>query len=140
MEAGKPYIYYAMASQIKLRYSGMKEEAKRYNGLIGFIGWSETDTYPVEPGYYVVVEDALYIAEDTKPVVLTPRYAYVDTAEIPAYTELPQVAYRKMKIVKTNPMAVDDVMQNESAKKYLRDGVLYIERNGKKYSVLGCGL
>lgn len=140
MEAGKPYIYYATASQIKLRYSGMKEEAKRYNGLIGFIGWSETDTYPVEPGYYVVVEDALYIAEDTKPVVLTPRYAYVDTAEIPAYTELPQVAYRKMKIVKTNPMAVDDVMQNESAKKYLRDGVLYIERNGKKYSVLGCGL
>jgi hypothetical protein len=140
MEAGKPYIYYATASQIKLRYSGMKEEAKRYNGLIGFIGWSETDTYPVEPGYYVVVEDALYIAEDTKPVVLTPRYAYVDTAEIPAYTELPQIAYRKMKIVKTNPMAVDDVMQNESAKKYLRDGVLYIERNGKKYSVLGCGL
>ena len=113
MEAGKPYIYYATASEIQLRYSGMHEEAKRHNGLIGFVGWSETDTYAVETGYYVVNNNMLQVVDETNPVVLSPRYAYVDTTEIPAYAELPQAEYKKIKIVNGDASAIDQVMDGD---------------------------
>ena len=109
MEPGKPYIYYATASQLRLRYSGMKEEAKNHNGLIGFIGWEETDTHAVEDGNYVVADDALRMVDIHNPVVLSPRYAYVNAEEIPAYTEMPGTAYKLMKIFKAAPSAVDQV-------------------------------
>ena len=109
MEPGKPYIYYATASQLRLRYSGMKEEAKSHNGLIGFIGWEETDTHAVEEGNYVVADDALRMVDIHNPVVLSPRYAYVNAEEIPAYTEMPGTAYKLMKIFKAAPSAVDQV-------------------------------
>jgi len=112
MEPGKPYIYYATASQIQLRYSGMKEEAKRHNGLIGFVGWADTDMYAVESGYYVVANNVLQPVNAQNPVVLAPRYAYVDTLEIPAYSEIPQVAYRKIAFVREDPSAIDEVMVN----------------------------
>ena len=112
MEAGKPYIYLATGSEIQLRYSGMHEEAKRHNGLIGFVGWSETDTYAVETGYYVVNNNMLQVVDETNPVVLTPRYAYVDTTEIPDYAELPQAEYKKIKIVNGEASAIDQVMND----------------------------
>ena len=112
MEPGKPYIYYATASQIRLRYSGMKEEAKRYNGLVGFIGWSEADTYTVEAGNYVLSDDVLSVVEENSPVVLAPRYAYVNTADIPEYSAMPETDYRKIKIARTNPSAIDRVESN----------------------------
>ena len=137
MEAGKPYIYYATGAQIELRYNGMKEEAKRYNGLVGFIGWSETDTYAVESGYYALVDDVLKAVSAQNPVVLSPRYAYVDTLDIPAYTQMPQGACKKIRLIKDTASAFDETMHKESATKYLQNGVLFIERNGKKYTVIG---
>ena len=113
MEPGKPYIYKATASLIQLRYTGMKEEAKSHNGLIGFIGWSETDTHEVEAGYYVVNNNMLQVVDETNPVVLTPRYAYVDTTEIPDYAELPQAEYKKIKIVNGDASAIDQVMDGD---------------------------
>ena len=109
MEPGKPYIYKATASLIQLRYTGMKEEAKSHNGLIGFIGWSETDTHEVEAGYYVVSNNILKPVTVQSPVVLMPRYAYADSLEIPVYTEMPQGAYTKIKFVKGVPSALNQV-------------------------------
>lgn len=137
MEAGKPYIYFAAGSQIRLSYNGMKEEAKRYNGLVGFIGWSETDTYNVETGYYALADDVLKTVSAQNPVVLSPRYAYVDTLEIPAYTHMPQGACKKIRLIKDSASAIGETMQKESATKYLHNGMLFIERNGKKYTVIG---
>lgn len=113
MEPGKPYIYYATASQLRLSYSGMREEAKQHNGLIGFIGWSETDTHAVEEGYFVVDNNRLQIVEGSNPIVLSPRYAYVDSATIPTYTEMPQTEYRMIKIDKTSLSAVENVSSND---------------------------
>lgn len=137
MEAGKPYIYFATGSQIRLSYNGMKEEAKRYNGLVGFIGWSETDTYNVETGYYALADDVLKTVSAQNPVVLSPRYAYVDTLEIPAYTQMPQGACKKIRLIKDSASAIGETMRKESATKYLHNGMLFIERNGKKYTVIG---
>lgn len=109
MEPGKPYIYKATASLIQLRYTGMKEEAKSHNGLIGFIGWSETDTHEVEAGYYVVSNNIMKPVTVQSPVVLMPRYAYADSLEIPVYTEMPQGAYTKIKFVKGVPSALNQV-------------------------------
>ena len=137
MEAGKPYIYYATASLIQLSYTGMKEEAKSHNGLIGFIGWSETDTHEVEAGYYALADDVLKTVSAQNPVVLSPRYAYVDTLEIPAYTQMPQGACKKIRLIKDTASAIGETMQKESATKYIQNGMLFIERNGKKYTVIG---
>ena len=115
MEPGMPYIYYATASVIQLHYTGMKEEAKRLNGLIGFIGWSEMDTREMEEGYYVLQENALHCVSADETILLHHRYAYVDTAEIPAYEEIPQTEYRKIAISKTTPSdveAVDEVLKD----------------------------
>lgn len=109
MEAGKPYIYYATASLLQLRYTGMKEESKRHNGLIGFIGWSETDSHEVEAGYYVVSNNIMQPVNAENPVVLSPRYAYVDSLEIPVYAEMPEAAYKKIKFVKGLPSGLNQV-------------------------------
>ena len=87
----------------------MKEEAKRHNGLIGFIGWSATDTHELEAGYYVVSNNILKPVTVQSPVVLSPRYAYADSLEIPVYTEMPEAAYKKIKFVKGVPSALNQV-------------------------------
>ena len=112
MEPGKPYIYYANASLLTLTYSGMREEAKQHNGLIGFIGWSDTDSHAVEEGAYALTNDALAPVTALNPVVLAPRYAYVDTTDIPAFVELPQLPYRKIALLRGNPSALERVTED----------------------------
>ncbi len=112
MEPGKPYLYYATDSQIQLRYNGMREEAKQHNGLIGFIGWTETDTHTVEEGYYIVDDNMLQRVDAQNPAVLSPRYAYVDITAIPAYVEMPEADY-KMITYRANPTAVEQTFSND---------------------------
>ena len=50
-----------------------------------------------------------------------------------------QIAALKAKLnkVDTTPTALDEQMSNVSTNKVIKNGVLYIERNGKLYSLTG---
>ena len=46
------------------------------------------------------------------PYILTPRYAYVDAAEVPAYAQMPEAEHTTIRIVDAHPSAIDNMMNN----------------------------
>ena len=110
MEAGVPYIYYTTTGVFKMTFSGVREEAKAENGLIGYINLYASDTKQVDEGMYIIEDNAVQAVKSDAPKAIQSGMAYVDAAQISEFVELPQeVEYTKIEIIKAQPSGIEDV-------------------------------
>lgn len=109
MEAGVPYIYHTTNGIFKMTFSGIREEAKAENGLIGYINLYASDMKQVEEGMYIVEDNAIHAVISDAPKAIENRMAFIDAALIPEFDALPEGAYTKIEIVKAQPSGIEDL-------------------------------
>ena len=138
LEAGKPYIFYATSDQLTIALSGEQAtEAKRENGLIGCY----TVTKVTNSGYCFILKDnKLYCAKEHNYYAGENR-AYVNTDVMSAFdgsAAAPGKRQVRMAVEQEQTATgMEDVVMQGSNGKIIRDGQLYIYRDGQMYDVMG---
>ena len=85
MVGGRPYFFLGTSSQLRLTYTGQKEEATSYHGLVGYIPLTGEDPYlvPANEGKYILYNNQLLLVDSE--IYLPVHRAYVNYEDIPAY-------------------------------------------------------
>ena len=140
LEAGRPYIFLATGSEIKVQYGTTTADASSHNGLVGsFTGGVIADLEGTSEGMYIIQNNKFYRCGDTNRVGA--HKAYIKMDEVPEPTTsapVPGRRYVTMQIgdVQT-PTALDEVTATEENVKFILNGQLYILRDGKLYNAQG---
>ena len=138
IEAGKPYIFYATSNQLNIPLSGEQAtEAKRENGLIGCY----TVTKVTNSVYCFILKDnKLYCAKEHTYYAGENR-AYVRIDEMSAFdgsAAAPGKRQVRMAVEQEQTATgMEEVVMKGSNGKIIRDGQLYIYREGQMYDVMG---
>ena len=138
LEAGKPYIFYATSDQLSIPLSGEQAtEAKRENGLIGCY----TVTKVTNSVYCFILKDnKLYCAKGHTYYAGENR-AYVRTDEMSEFdgsAAAPGKRQVRMAVEQEQTATgMEDVDVQGMHGKVIRDGQLYIYRDGQMYDVMG---
>jgi hypothetical protein len=138
LEAGKPYIFYATSDQLTIPLSGEQAtEAKRENGLVGCY----TVTKVTNSVYCFILKDnKLYCAKEHNYYAGENR-AYVRIDEMSAFdgsAAAPGKRQVRMAVEQEQTATgMEDVVMQGSNGKIIRDGQLYIYRDGQMYDVMG---
>ena len=133
MAAGTPYIFQASADQIRVTMTGQSSTVQDANGLIGNLG--ATMNVPQDENHYVLKNNQLYRV-DSEVTIATNR-AYIN---IGAITGQPQAQGMRRRVIAVQNTAtgLGDVQgDNGQWTKVIRDGQLFIIRDGKTYTVQG---
>ena len=138
LEAGKPYIFYATSDQLTIVLSGEQAtEAKRENGLIGCY----TVTKVTNSGYCFILKDNklycakghTYYAGENRAYVSTDKMSDFDgSAAAPGKRQVRMAVEQEQ-----TATGMEDVVMQGSNGKIIRDGQLYIYRDGQMYDVMG---
>ena len=135
LEAGKPYIFKATASEIAVTYEA--EEALTpvagANGLTGTFTDIAADGILVDN--YIIAQNQIWVAgEET---TLPANRAYINATLIPT-TEQPKLAGRRRVCMGENAeTGVDNIITTDAPVKVIENGQLIIIRNGEKFNVQG---
>ena len=132
--AGKPYIFYATATEITVTYTGDAEEdpVEGANGLTGtFTGIAAGSL----TGNYIIAENKVWVAGAS--ATLPANRAYI--ANTVPTTEQPQLPGRRRVCMGENATTgLDQIVAPEGqAVKAIENGQLIIIRDGVKYNVQG---
>ena len=143
LQAGRPYIFYATASELQVVYAGaavleeVNDEAN--NGLIGsFIQTKITQS----DDNYIIYNNALYFVNSDNVYVGAHR-AYLDMTGVPAYSNEPQqgnAPRRRVTMTVYNEQTttgIDALNASETPVKVIIEGKLYIIRGEKMYNANG---
>jgi len=136
LTAGKPYIFKASADKLVAYYSGEAvTEVETANGLIGNINAATTVAY----GKYVVSGTKFWKVDSE--VSLGQYRAYIDAEEINKVTTPSQARRIVLAADGTEGTEVatdvESIDANEKAVKFIENGVLYIQKNGRVYNAMG---
>ena len=132
LEAGRPYIFLATGSEIKVQYGTTTADAGSYNGLVGSFTREQ-----LAEGMYIIQNNKFYRTGADNYVGA--HKAYIDMTNVPEETTpVPGRRYVTMQIgdVQT-PTALDEVTVNQENAKFILNGQLYILRDGKLYNAQG---
>ena len=135
LEAGKPYIFKATASEIAVTYEG--EEALTpvagANGLTGTFTDIAADGILVDN--YIIAQNQIWVAgEET---TLPANRAYINATLVPT-TEQPKLAGRRRVCMGENAeTSVDNIITTDAPVKVIENGQLIIIRNSEKFNVQG---
>jgi len=136
LEAGKPYVFHATATEIKVTYDAATEvdDTVPTNHVTGsFAGCN------VPKDMYLIVDNLLYKAADATNTIGANR-AYFDVASMTAYTPAPG---RRVVLFggKTTPTALE-AAEAPAMKdgKMMIDGQLIIIKGGKMFNAQGAAL
>ena len=140
MEAGKPYFFLASAANVSFDYmvQGLPTAAGHENGLYGAIAAG----VQVEGNDYYVLQNNLLHPATAGAVTLASNRAYIKFSEIPAYTPSAQSARRRVLSIhnaENSATDIETITGNPSSvtEKVLRNGQLFIIRDGKTYNAQG---
>ncbi len=133
MEAGTPYIFQASADEIRVTMTGQSSEVKPANGLIGNLG--ATITVPQGENYYVLSHNALYQV-DSEVTIATNR-AYINMDGINPVAPAPGMRRRVIAVEHVATGNLTPALSQGEGGKVLRDGQLFILRDGKTYNAQG---
>ena len=135
LEAGKPYIFKATASEIAVTYEA--EEALTpvagANGLTGTFTDIAADGILVDN--YIIAQNQIWVAgEET---TLPANRAYINATLVPT-TEQPKLAGRRRVCMGENAeTGVDNIITTDAPVKVIENGQLIIIRNSEKFNVQG---
>ena len=138
LEAGKPYIFYATSDQLNIPLSGEQAtEAKSENGLIGcFVATQLSKSV----NYFILKDNKLYCAKGHTYYAGENR-AYVRIDEMSAFdgsAAAPGKRQVRMAVEQEQTATgMEDVVMQGSNGKIIRDGQLYIYRDGQMCDVMG---
>lgn len=133
MEAGTPYIFQASADEISVTMTGQSSEVKPANGLIGNLG--ATMTVPQETNNYVLSHNMLYQV-DSEVTIATNR-AYINMDGINPVAPAPGMRRRVIAVEHVATGNLTPALSQGEGGKVLRDGQLFILRDGKTYNAQG---
>ncbi len=138
LEAGKPYIFKATDSEIKVTYTG---EAKAVpeagaNGLTG------TFTYIAAGGLtdnYIIAENKVWVAGSGAS--LSANRAYIDAKKVPKTAQAQLPGRRRVQMGENAATGVDNITNTDNTTiKVIENGQLVIIRNGEKFNAQGVRL
>ena len=141
LEAGTPYFYVPDEGETELvcYYSGDREDTpQKVNGVQG----AYDDDTPVPAGAYVTYNNIICIVGDPSYVTLAEYRAYIDMSAVSGTPVAAAPGRRLLSIRNADAPAVTTGIENTSAKldgsqKVLRNGQLFIIRDGKTYNAFG---
>ena len=133
MEAGTPYIFLASADEIRVTMTGQSSEVQPANGLIGNLG--ATMTVPQETKNYVLSHNMLYQV-DSEVTIATNR-AYINMDGINPVAPAPGMRRRVIAVEHIATGNLTPTLSQGEGGKVLRDGQLFILRDGKTYNAQG---
>lgn len=141
LEAGTPYFYVPDEGETELvcYYSGDREDTpQKVNGVQG----AYDDDTPVPAGAYVTYNNIIRIVGDPSYVTLAEYRAYIDMSAVSGTPVAAAPGRRLLSIRNADAPAVTTGIENTSAKldgsqKVLRNGQLFIIRDGKTYNAFG---
>lgn len=132
MAAGVPYIFYPSADQVRVTMNGNKADVQPANGLVGRL----TDlTLTPNDNHYILAYNKIWQVDES--IEVPANRAYIDMSAINAIAPAPG---RKRYVINgTNGTTALEEMEanNLQNAKVLRDGTLYIIKNGVQYNAQG---
>ena len=139
LEAGKPYIFKATASEIAVTYEG-EEALTPDDGVNGLTGtFSEIAAGGVLVDNYIIAQNKIWVAGASN--TLPANRAYIDKDGVPT-TEQPKLAGRRRVCMGENAATgLDNITNGENITiKVIENGQLIIIRNGEKFNAQGIKL
>ena len=137
LEAGKPYFYVPdeAADRLTCTYTGEAAEAQKVNGVQGCFA----DNTHVPEGSYVTYDGALRQAGSQ--VYLGEYRAYVDMDDVTGTPVAPKAGRKVLRVRNADAPAIATGMENVQtgvqSTKVLRNGQLFIIRDGNTYNAQG---
>ena len=138
LEAGKPYIFYATSDKLNIPLSGEQAtEAKSENGLIGCFVVTKLSN---SVNYFILKDNKLYCAkghtyyagENRAYVRIDEMFEFDGSAAAPGKRQVRMAVEQEQ-----TATGMEDVVMQGSNGKIIRDGQLYIYRDGQMYDVMG---
>ncbi len=135
LEAGRPYIFLATGSEIKVQYGNQTAAtAGDYNGLVGSFTREQ-----LAEGMYIIQNNKFYRTGADNYVGA--HKAYINMGGVPEEGETAHVPGRRYVTMQIGdvqtPTALDEVTVNQENAKFILNGQLYILRDGKLYNAQG---
>ena len=135
LEAGKPYIFRATSTEIKVTCTGaaVAEPVPGANGLTGT--FTDIAANGILLDNYIIALNQIWVANDQN--TLPANRAYINKDGVPT-TEQPKLAGRRRVCMGENAeTGVDNIITTDAPVKVIENGQLIIIRDGVKYNVQG---
>ncbi|MBR1516279.1 MAG: hypothetical protein IJ621_05995 [Paludibacteraceae bacterium] len=131
--AGKPYIFKATDEQIILFYNETDEAtAGQFNGLIGTFDYV---TIPV--GDWYIKDNGLKLAGEGNHASANRAYIHAESITDASAGFAPSARRMIIGLERPMPTAVDEDETEQSIEKYIKNGRLYIRKDGQVYDAQG---
>ncbi len=132
MAAGVPYIFFPTSDEVRVTMTGNKEAAKTANGLVGRL---TALTLTPSDNHYILAYNKIWQVDE--PIEVPANRAYIDMSAINALS--PAAGKKRYVIQGTSTVtALEDREANSLQNaKVLRNGTLYILKNGVLYNAQG---
>ena len=135
MEAGTPYIFQASADEIRVTMTGQSRAMQPANGLIGNLG---KDNIAVPQGdNYLVLGPANMLYRVNSTVTIATNRAYIDLDAVNPVAQAPGMRRRVIAMENIATGNLTPTLSQGEEGKVLRDGQLFILRDGKTYNAQG---
>jgi hypothetical protein len=134
--AGKPYVFEATASTIKVTYTDAAKSAPEagVNGLTGT--FFDIAAGGVLVNNYIIANDAVWVANANN--TLPANRAYINAAQVPAKQQAEIPGRRRVCMGENATTGLDQIVAPAGqAVKVIENGQLIIIRDGVKYNVQG---
>ena len=137
LAAGKPYIFYATATEITVTYTGEAVEAPVEEGTNGLTGtFTGIAAGGVLVGNYIIAENKVWVANANNN--LPANRAYINAEQVPTETQAEIPGRRRVCMGENAATGLDQIVVPEGqAVKAIVNGQLIIIRDGVKYNVQG---
>ena len=136
--AGTPYIFQSSAATITATMPAAPETPAEAGALVGSYVDAAIPTFDGSTNQtYFLGNNKIYEAKDG--VMVRAYGAYIDMSKIGAYTPAPGKRYVRMAVNSETDQAqgLTEQQAQPAVTKVLENGVLYIVRDGRRYTILG---
>jgi len=132
MAAGVPYIFLPTADEVRVTMTGNTADVQPANGLVGRL---TALTLTADDNHYILAYNKIWQVDEA--IEVPANRAYIDMSAINALSPAP--GRKRYVIAGTNTAtALEEMEMNDKPNaKVLRDGNLYIIKNGVQYNAQG---
>jgi hypothetical protein len=136
LEAGKPYIFKATATQLVVVSDG-KTEADPIAGAKGLTGtFTDIEAGGILNGNYIIAENKVWVAGTG--ATLPANCAYINAASVPNTEQAQLPGRRRVCMGENAATGLDNITNGENTTiKVIENGQLIIIRNGEKFNAQG---
>ena len=135
--AGKPYIFYATATEITVTYTDAAPVATPVEGANGLTGtFTDIAADGVLVDNYIIANNAVWVANANN--TLPANRAYIDATSVPSTTQAEIPGRRRVCMGENAATGLDQIVAPEGqAMKVIENGQLIIIRGNEKFNAQG---